>query len=92
MAARATSMPMNPRYFKTGVSGRKLPKSGSLKGWEWQKLSETEAIYTEAKFIDDTESSREFNALMGNMKLIRKQAVKIWPPVAGQPACISSGS
>lgn len=57
------------------------PKGGDLKGWEWQKSSEAEAEYTQAKFIDDEESSREFNALMGYVRLTRKKAIRVWPPM-----------
>jgi predicted nucleotidyltransferase len=55
------------------------PKSGNLKTWEWEKITETDAVYTEAKCIDNTECSQEFNADFIYTKLTRRNAIRLWP-------------
>ena len=58
-------------------------KSGDLKTWEWQRMSESEVQYTAVKWVDDEEDSSKFcnglNVLMGDMEIATKLAVKVWP-------------
>lgn len=46
-------------------------KTGSLLQWEWRQLSEAEAEYMAAKWVEREDGS--------NMVLSRKRAIRVWP-------------
>lgn len=46
-------------------------KAGSLSGWEWKRISELIAEYTQTKSIEQEDGSR--------VELTRMKAVKVWP-------------
>jgi predicted nucleotidyltransferase len=46
-------------------------KTGSLSLWEWSQSSDTEATYTEAKWVENVEG--------GNVVRKRRVALRLWP-------------
>jgi hypothetical protein len=60
-------------------------KSGSLEKLAWTIVSEDHASYIGTQWIPDEESSREFDADMGQLIHRNECGIRVWPPRSPKP-------
>ena len=56
-------------------------KSGSLESFKWQQLTDCHAEYIGTKWVPDEESSKEFDAEMGDSVERKESAFRLWPKI-----------